>query len=429
MPHLEDAFILESGSGPEGDSDGAACTAIRPGVPPELSYALRFAGALLVVVQLGFCWVALPTTFAGRVDFRAFYAAGYLLVHGRGHDLYSYAVMQQTQDALFAAGFKTLPFLYPAYAAALFAPFALAPYRVAFLLFCGLNLVCLGIAARLLCARVPALAGLPRIAQFGVLLAFFPVAMALMQGQISFLLLLVYVFFERLLNRRMHWLAGLVLALGLVKFQIAVPVALLLLAWRSYRVIAGFVCGAAALALASLALCGREGVIAYWQSTSRMAGSTLVDPAGAKLRYGMFAADMPNLHGLFFTLSRGRLLGSELAVVASIAVMLWAWRQRPSIVVALPAAMLMSYHMQAYDLVLLLLPLMLALGAVQGWQSERAVQVARRLLIASVVLLTAPVAAVLLVKGLSSVMALGVVGVLIAGGSVRLDGGAGEAVV
>src|SRR6185312_10779083 len=85
--------------------------------------------------------------------------------------------------------------------------------------------------------------------------------------------------------------------------------------------------------------------------------------AAAKVHYGMFPVDMPNLHGLTFGLTHGASWGLALNIVLCCIVMVFAARQKASLLIALPAAMLVSYHMQPHDLTLLLLPLSFQLDA------------------------------------------------------------------
>jgi hypothetical protein len=394
--------------------------------PAGNAWLLLIAGALLFM-QAGLFWAGLSAALHAKTDFRAFYTAAHLVVQGRAYELFSYEAQRQAQSALFAASGQTLPFLYPAYAALLFVPFALLPFGVAYLLFTALNLVTLWIAVRLLCERVPTLRRWPPGLRFGLVVALLPLAEVLIQGQISILLLLLYVWMDALLAQRREFLAGVVLAFCLVKFQIAIPVALLFLAWRCYRVLTGFLCGAAGLVLVSLALCGPSGLAAYWRATVNVAGASLFHPLAAKARYGMYAGDMPNLHGLFFVVTHGRANGTILLGLTSVLTLAWASRQRPSLAVALPAAMLVSYHMQVYDLILLLLPFALAANAVPGRNGSRKVggvtQAAWYGLCGSFACLTIPVAAVMLMEGLASLMALPVLGVMLAASVLVRSGG------
>ena len=333
-------------------------------MPAELHALLRSFRkpllAALILTQILFCSLARTRSLAAQVDLRAFYTAAFLVRTGHAAELYRYAVQQSTQQYLFGAG-QTLPFLYPAFAALPFVPLSLLPYRVAFLALLLLNLALLASAAALL-SRVA------RPQQHPLLLAacfvaFFPTCIALMQGQISFALLGLYSATALLLHRKRSFTAGLCLALALAKFQIALPIALLYLLWRQYRVVLGFCCGASVLGGLSLALTGWRGVQEYAAAMLGLGANTWLDPTLAHARYGMTVADMPNLHGIAASLTTNPHLVAAFTLISSVLVLALTSRCRPSLTKALPAALLVSYHLQPYDLVLLLVPLTLASGS------------------------------------------------------------------
>ena len=374
------------------------------------------AGKLLLLallcLQAGFCWTARGRSLRGEVDLRAFYTAGINVRTGHAAQLYDYDGQQQTQRALFGDHGQTLPFLYPAFAALPFALASLLPYREAFLLVLLANLGCLYLSARLLLACYPQ-AELSSGMLTALYLSFFPMAIALMQGQVSCLLLLIFSAFYCLLVARRPFLAGLCLALALLKFQLALPVVLLYLVWKRLRVVGGFVSGGAVLGLLSVALTGPAGAVSYLRLLRGVSARNLTNPATAKVKYGMNAADMPNLHGLAARLLHPGLAGTALLLFLSVAVLFWAGRRNASIAIALPAAMLVSYHLQPYDLVLLLLPLTVL-------YCEAGELLGRRfgilLLGGSVAFLMAPIAPCLLVAGETCWFALGVGGVLAGAG-------------
>jgi hypothetical protein len=192
----------------------------------------------------------------------------------------------------------------------------------------------------------------------------YPVAIALMQGQVSFLLLLVYCACFSLLKENKEFVAGMVCALALLKFQTALPVAFLFLLWRRWRFVSGFASGAAGVAVLSLYVTGAGGFTSYWQSMISMAAQTAAHADAARLRYGMFPTDMANLHGLSYALSRGAHWGQSLTLFCSALLIVWAAFQRPSLPLAIGVAMLVSYHMPPHDLVLLILPFSFAINAI-----------------------------------------------------------------
>jgi len=376
-----------------------------------------FVGAaivLLLACQLAFCYLSLTRSLQGNVDLRAFYSAGRILASAHGSSLYSFVYEQQVQTGIFHAGGQTLPFLYPAYTALFFVPLSLVSYKLAFLLFWLFNAGILALTGVLLRTHLVALRQMPGLVIIVGFACLFPVSIAWMQGQVSFLLLLLYSIAYVLLERKRPFLAGLIVALALAKFQIALPVALLFLCWRVYRFVGGFLCGALLLSIISVAITGTGGMFEYIFGLGQMGKATLLHAAEAKQHYGMFAGDMPNLHGFFFAMTRGSLIGQACAAACSLGAILWVWSQRPSLPLALVTAMLVSYHMQPYDLMLLLLPLTIALShLLQAERRDGRLWYKQAVVLAlSIGILITPIAPWLLVEGRCPCFLLPVLGCL-----------------
>ncbi|HZL26390.1 MAG TPA: glycosyltransferase 87 family protein [Acidobacteriaceae bacterium] len=346
------------------------------------------------------------------MDLRAFYAAGTVLRSGHGAQLYDYDYQAQVQNAVVGPRANALPFLYPSFAALPFVPLSLLRYRAAFFVWLGLNLGLLVLDAFLLRPWLPYFAERSWIALPAFYGCLFGVSVALLQGQISFLLLVVYCGAWVLLRQKRPFLAGLLLSLGLMKFQIAIPVLVLFLLWKQWRVVSGFLAGAAALAVVSIALVGRTGVSVYFHAMSNMTRQTAFHAAAAKVHYGMFPVDMPNLHGLTFGLTHGASWGLALNIALCCIVMVFAARQKASLSIALPAAMLVSYHMQPHDLTLLLLPLSFELDALlrRVRRNNSAYDLALRW---SLLLLILPLAAVVMTASMNYLVSLAVCAVML----------------
>ena len=378
--------------------------------PPAIALAI----GILLLCQLAFCWSGRTRSLAGSVDMRAFYAAGRIVASGNGASLYRLAWQQHVQTSIFPPPTQVLPFLYPAYSALFFVPLSRMPYPLAFSVFWLVNAGLLALTAMLLRNHLAGLRRLPPLLVICGFACLFPVSIAWTQGQISFLLLLFYSLSYLLLEEQRPFLAGLAASLALAKFQMALPVALLFLCWRVHRFVAGFVCGALLLGAVSVAITGPAGALEYISGLSHIAGATLLHAEAARRQYGMFAADMPNLHGLFFAMTHGSLAGQAAAAICSIATILWACSKAPSLPLALAAAMLVSYHLQPYDLLLLLLPVAVVLSRLledrHPFGHVRRTQAV--VLSLSIAALIAPVAPVLLVWRASFLFTLPVLGVL-----------------
>ena len=378
--------------------------------------------AILLVCQLGLGVAGAPRSLRGATDFRAFYAAGKIVSSGQGHSLYSYSLQAETERRWIGPNDRTLPFLYPAFAALLFAPFSFLKYRVAFLAFDCLNLVLLLFFSRW-ASRQLGLSGKDRWLLLAAFVCCVPVLMALLQGQMSFVLLCVYAAAYSLSEQKKDLTAGVVLSFALVKFQLGIPVVLLLLCWKRWRMVGGVVLGACILFALSLLVSGPAGLLAYLHGTTTMAHVTAASPLAAKATYGMFPSDMPNLHGLCFVLFRGGTLALAVSIALSLAVMVIAALRATTVPAALCAAMLVSYHMQAYDMTLLLLPIVVAAAyELKRWSSSpgvafrvwaRGMARNRALLCLAGVLLVVPVGTALVFFGLSWTLVLAVMAVML----------------
>ncbi len=330
--------------------------------------------AILVGLQLS-AWIGFfmfPSAIRGRADFRHLYTAGYMVRSGQASKLYDYETEKALQNTLVSPGTIALPFNHLAYEALLFVPFSLVRYSIAYFLFMGFNLALLGVAFRLL---LPALENLRRVwflLPWAVFFGFFPITIALMLGQDSILLLLLLVLAGLAFNQDREFHAGLLLGLGLFKFQIVLPIALLFLVWRRWRFIAGFASSAAGAAVISLLVVGLAQVRVYLSSLLSM--SVGLASKADQFRFGISPTSMPNLRGLIFAMAGGRLPTfwvQAITAATSVAVLVWvavAARDRlrgsstVALLVAITAACVVSYHMLIHDLTVMLVPLTLILS-------------------------------------------------------------------
>ena len=214
----------------------------------------------LIILQIVTCFRHLPQVRAGWLDFRIYYTAGHM-VH-TGH-LYDYGAEVAAQNALVSPMRYALPFMYPPYTALLFVPFSLVSFRAAYLAFFVVNL-CFCVACVLIMRPYDSALR----ARWGSLtlllfLSFMPLGVTLGVGQVSVLLLLLYCSCFASVQSGRPFLAGVLLSLALIKFQIALPVALLFLLWRQWRFVAGFASGAVALTLISIRITGVRGFLYY----------------------------------------------------------------------------------------------------------------------------------------------------------------------
>src|SRR5690242_6668914 len=98
-----------------------------------------------VLGAMAFWIVEFRSSILELCDFRQLYVSGFMIRSGLGSQLYSYRHQFELQNLLVSQNWVALPFIRPAYAALLFAPFSYLPYRQAYLLWaiCNVGLVVL----------------------------------------------------------------------------------------------------------------------------------------------------------------------------------------------------------------------------------------------------------------------------------------------
>jgi hypothetical protein len=307
----------------------------------------------LLVLQVFTCIGFRSEIRSGSIDFRSYYTAAHMLRTGHASLLYNYAAEQRFQNALVLPAPAALPFFAPPFTALFLVPLSYAPYLSALLIFSVVNLILLALAVRVMRPHLRALSNRWPPTPALLFLSFLPVGLTLVMGQLSILILLIDCLAFAALEAGAPFLAGLILSLALMKFQTAIPIALLFLLWRRWRFLFGFLTGASALVALSACIFGLHNLAPYIRSIIRMsalAGTPLQGAVGTAPR------TMANLYGLFFMLTPTNYIATILTLTASLLLILWAARRPPSFPLALLVAILVSYHFYPCDLTLLLLP-------------------------------------------------------------------------
>lgn len=360
---------------------------------PRLRSLLLLALAGMVGMHAWVFFTLRQQVREGYPDFTAFYAAGRLVRAGLGAQLYSMEALAREQQE-FASGVKIrngpLPFTHPPFEAALFAPLALLSYSSAYWLWNAVSLLALVGFLRLLGPHIPRLRAWSEAVPFLAGLAFFPVFVCLLQGQDSLLLLLLFGLAFVAMKGGHDFLAGICLGLALFRFQLVLPVMAVVLLRRRWRVVAGFAVTALTLAAVSVAVAGRQ-VLKYPQE--------LLQISQAQGAAAMNPRVMPNLRGVVSSLAgEGHLAHALIALIslALVGLAAWKWKAAPQqpgfalgFALTLAVAVMVSYHMMAHDLSVLLIPLLLA---AEWLLRQRAPGIARRLLTAALgVLFLSPI--------------------------------------
>ena len=329
---------------------------------------------LLGILPIIFCmqflaWLTfLPKALRGHADFRQLYVAGYMVRTGHRTQLYDYAAQTYFQNTLVSNDERALPFIRPAYQALMFVPFSLLPYRTAYLGFLLLNLLLLALAFLILQPRLRGLSrvwpGLPP----ALFLGFYPVALALMQGQDSILLLALLAAALVSLERNRDLTAGALAGVGLFKFQIVVPIVLLFLLWRRWRFVKGFMFSAILVGLLSFITSGWAETVVFVHSLLSVGAGLPAVPG--EINFPLRINIMANLRGLIYGLASLRapqrwlqvttLLLSSLVVI-SVRARGRQQRGGDALVLAITAGVVVSYYLFIHDLSILLIPIVLTL--------------------------------------------------------------------
>jgi len=301
-------------------------------------------------------------------DFTAFYAAGRTLHEGSGASLYDLRMEYRVQGefANISSRHGPLPYIHPPFEALIFLPISLLPYTQAFVAWTLFNLIALLGVALLLRPHLNALNTISVWEFLLGFLAFFPTFLNLLQGQDSILLLLLFTLAFVALKQQANFVCGCWLALGTFKFQFAIPLVLLIVIWSRKRVAAGFALVLLLLVLLSAALVGWNELLQYPRFILHIARAPDLGDVPPAL--------MPNLRGLLegWSIRLRGFVPEVLTGLGSAMLLLWAATKRntmngPHINIGFALAILVSvlvgWHTNVHDLVLLILPLMLVLDS------------------------------------------------------------------
>ena len=260
-----------------------------------------------------------------------------------------------------------MPFIRPAYQALLVAPLTFLSYRAAYALFLLLNVMLVGLCALLLRPNMTNLADSCSLLPVILTFAFLPVAVALMQGQDSIILLTLLVAAFSSLGGGREFTAGLLVGLGMFKLQIVIPIAVLFLAWRRSRFCLGFVASAGLVAAGSVWLAGVGPTVQFVRSLFSV-GAGL---ESAQMKFPLRVTLMANLRGLTFGIGSAVLPGFWLQIatlVLSAAVLITTATLAPkklpgteSFLLAVATAILVSYYLFIHDLSVMLIPVLVIL--------------------------------------------------------------------
>jgi hypothetical protein len=335
----------------------------------KLKFAVFLYLAGMVMIHAAVFWSVRESVWKGYSDFTIYYCAGTLVRRGFGHELYDNIAQFKVQREFspdVSIRLDALPYNHPPFEAAFFAPFTYVSYPSAFALWALANLAMLISLPFLLRPNLPQLRNYSWPSWVLASLGFFPIFFTLLQGQDAILLLFLYALTFVCFKKERDLFAGSWLALGLFKPHLILPFLLILLLQGRKKVLYGFFPVAAVLALVSIIIVGREGMLQYPRYVlhleETMAGGSIAP------------SDMPNLRGMLYLLQRGDSYVTVVTLALSVGVLLFAaWRCRAGtslfdlkFSLGAVATALVSYHGLGFDLSILMLPILLLANELLG---------------------------------------------------------------
>jgi len=323
---------------------------------------------LLIGVELLAAIFFIPQSLHGHTSFRQLYTAGYMVRTGHARELYDYDTQKLFQDQLVSREAVLMPFIRPPFDALVFVPFSFLSYGSAYVAFLVLSIALQVMALGLLRPWTDNLRASGKLLPLAISASFVPVASALMLGQDSILLLALLSACMFSLEKERDFASGALAGLGLFKFHLLIPLALLLLCWRRFRFFAGFSSVAAVLGLISIAMVSPGQIRSYAGSLLNI-GQGGNGSAHELLRYPLPITMMASVHGLVNGIFSSPFPRTLITIVLATGIVVWVAIAVPStcpiewsVPIAITTAVLVSYYLFIYDLTILLVPLIVALN-------------------------------------------------------------------
>jgi hypothetical protein len=308
---------------------------------------LAALGTVPVALALWTAIAFLVVPGARHHDFLNLYTGAKLARSGQFSSLYDPATQLATERALVPRTVTLIPFVRPHFYAAILSPLAALEFNRGFVVWVAFQTILLLACWVWGCRRFG-----PDALVFGALFA--PAALGIEHGQDCVVFLAVVIGFYALADRNRDWLAGAVLAFGLVKFHLFLLWPITFAISRRWRALAGFSVVSLALGAASFAIGGRVGVSQYI-ALLQMKNIERLSPSPEKMVnvYSLIANAGVESDALSF------LLGAAVVLAAVAAV----WRAPLWRLVAGTScgALLVAPHVYGYDATLLLLGVWLAI--------------------------------------------------------------------
>jgi Glycosyltransferase family 87 len=325
---------------------------------------------LMLAMNAAVFFAAWKHIMAGKNDFPVFYSNAQMVREGQAARLYDFDAenrfVHRVSDVARAPN-NHLP-----YELVIFIPFTYLHFGAAHLLW---TLVSLGMVAGVALLMWDAVStGLTLRLTLLTTLAFFPVWYCLLQGQDSILLLFLFASSFWLWKRGRYDAAGFVLAMGLFRPQLVLPFALVAFLAGKWKFIRGFIPGAVFVLLISVWVVGIHGIVDY--SRILLSQGTLGSASALSQQWQVRLGLMPTLRGLLSIIVPASVpasLRNFLLLCGTSVGLLWAVKALRGVkdgaafdiafATAVGSVALVSFHSFPHDFSLMILPLLVAGGA------------------------------------------------------------------
>ncbi len=310
-------------------------------------------------------------------DFLAFYSAAYLVLHGMIGKIFDATSISNFELTIIpykvgAAGY--MPFLNPPFVAVLLTPLAfLSPFSSRIIWF-FLNF-CLYLIALFYLTKT--LQGKTRILSVILLLSTFPIYQALIEAQLSIIILVCSVFAINFVKEQRYFISGFFLSALWIKPQFAIIVVIGLILFRLWKVLFGMIFAGLMIFLITLPLVGFGPYLTYINFAFGVFGSHFTG-AGA-LNQTAWQGDLSltaGINGLFVAIfgQGSTILVNTFTAVVAIVLVSFYWlavtKIKPGfgnlgreimLVVSFILILLLDPHLYSQDVILLYLTLPLLL--------------------------------------------------------------------
>ena len=308
---------------------------------------------------------------AGNNDFPPFYASAQMVHEGQASRLYDWdavnSFIHRVSDS------PRPPLNHLPYEVLIFVPFTFLGFGAAHLLWTLLSVGMLAGVVLLMRNFRPSGSSFSFI--FLIVLAFYPVWYCLLWGQDSIVLLFLFALSLWFWKRGQDDVAGFVLALGLFRPQLVLPFVLVAFLGGKWKFVRGFIPGAVLVFALSAWVAGFHGMVDY----ARILVSQGTENSASILgkRWTIWPSMMPTLRGFLWACLPSRTPGNfrnALLLCGTFGALLWAGKRMRSarngaafdlaFAIALATVLLVSFHSGLHDFSLMIIPLLIAGGAV-----------------------------------------------------------------